>query len=161
MLLPLSAVGIVLAFASVAWACIAVKGPTEITSVVRTSEESSEAACATDKDNQEPCAAPGDFIKVSATGAEPNVEFFLHMRNYRRTSTMSTSCYGSRIDPDVRLTKKSRTSDLLGNIAALKGQIPLTTKPTSDFAGRLGPAMVCFIDGKRDITTQADSITII
>lgn len=161
MFIPLSVTAIVLSIASTAWACIAVQGPTEITKVVRMSEESSEAACAADKDNQEPCAAPGDFIKVSAIGSKPNVEFFLHMRNYKRTSTMSTSCYGSRIDPDVRLTKRSRLSDAEGNVALLKGQIPLTTKPTSDAGGVLGPAMVCFIDAKRNITTQAASLTII
>lgn len=159
--IPLSAAAIVLAIASAAWACIAVQGPTEITSVIRMSEESSGAACAADKDNDQPCAAPGDFIKASAAGTKPNVEFFLHMRNYTRTSTMSTSCYGSRIDQDVRLTKKSRMSDAEGNIPTLKGQIPLTTKPTSDAGGLLGPAVVCFIDGKRNITTQSDSITII
>ncbi len=158
---PLSAVAIVLAIASAAWACITVQGPTEIGSVIRTSAESSEAACAADQDNQQPCAAPGDFIKVSAKGAIPLTEFFLHMRNYQRSSLGGSSCFGNRVDPDVRLTKKSRLSDAEGNIATLKGQIPLTTKPTTSNGGVLGPAMVCFVDGERNISTQADTLTII
>lgn len=156
-LIPFGAMAVVLSIASVAWACIAVQGPTEITEVVPMTAVSAQAECP----EGETCAAPGDFIKVKATQTKPDLKFFLHFRNYKRTSTMGTSCYGSRIDGDVRISRTARVSDAKGNIRVTKGQIPETAKPTSEYAGALGPAMVCFIDETRDVTTQADTLTII
>ncbi len=156
LLVSSSAIALALAVTSVAWACIAVQGPTEITSVVSVAE-ATQAACP----EGETCAAPGDKIKVKATATKANKEFFLHFRNYRRTSTMGTSCYGGRIDPDIRMNPRSVFSDAKGNIAVTKGQVPETAKPTSQYGGLMGPAMVCFIDKTRNTTTQADTLTII
>jgi hypothetical protein len=145
---------------SVAWACIAVQGPTEITAVVspvdQARDEAQEACPEGDT-----CAAPGDVIKVKATGTRKNKEFFLHFRNYRRLSTMTTSCYGGRLDEDIRMNPRSTFSDKEGNIAITKGVVPQTAKPTSQYGGLMGPALVCFIDKTRDITTQADTLTVL
>lgn len=158
LLVPFSAVAFVLIAASLAWACITVRGEATIAKVVHKSDAAADAECA----EGENCAAPGDVIKAKATGAIPLTEFFLHLKNYSATSTNKNHCYGNPVSADEKISKKSVFSDETGAIGVTKGVIPEHAESTTGTPGSLlGPALVCFIDPTRNILTEADTLTII
>ncbi|HVM36412.1 MAG TPA: hypothetical protein VM784_13865 [Actinomycetota bacterium] len=155
-----AAAAIVLAAVSVSWACVTVEGTATIKKVVHKGEVS----CSGDGQ----CAAPGDIVKVSGAEAAPNTRFFLHFRNYERTSATyyhfvltGSHCLGNAVEDDVRISRRASMSDAEGNIAVTNGIIPRAAKSSSEYGGLLGPALLCFVDTTENIVTAGDTLTII
>lgn len=158
--ITLATVAATLVLASAAWACVTVEGTATIKAVVHKSD----VTCPED----EHCAAPGDIVKVTGTGATPRTPFFLHFRNYERTSAAyqhyaltGSHCLGNQVEDDVRISKTSTLSDARGNISLTRGVIPKSAKPSSEYGGLLGPALLCFIDRSENFVTAGDTLTII
>ncbi|HVM35747.1 MAG TPA: hypothetical protein VM784_10420 [Actinomycetota bacterium] len=156
LLLTASALAILLAFASVAWACITVKGEATIVDVKRKAAAAEYEDCA----EGEACAHAGDVIVAAAKGAIGATEYYLHMRQYTPpgwSDQLGDSCWGYGPTEDTRVSKKSVTSSRTGKIRAVKGIVP-------DYGSSnavLGPVAVCFVDTEKNIYTNSDYLTII
>lgn len=148
---------------SLAWACITVRGQTEIARVITDNT-------ATKCEGDYQCVSPGDRVVASATGAVAGETYWLHFRNYSRTSGLPTAdprtknCGGSTqgrlIDDDIKISTQSRVSTIEGTIPKLKGMIPESAKPSSEFEGLLGPALLCFVTEDQNTYTYSEAITV-
>jgi hypothetical protein len=157
----LAGIAVPLVVASIAWACITVRGQAEVKRVIHLGGKI--ADCNADM----PCVAPGDKVIVSATGAVAGETYWLHFRNYSRTNDPTTTrqeCGGGfagrLIDDDVRIGNKPVTSDISGRIRKSAGIIPESAQPSSAYGGLLGPALLCFVTEDQNIYTYSATVTV-
>jgi hypothetical protein len=155
-LLPFAGVALMLAVASVAYACTIVKGQATITAVTHTSSASA-AACSDEEAAGRDCAAPADVVTVKATGAAKNRTYNLHFLNYLSMQDGMGICMG----PGDQIIGGPVTSDRRGNIPPTDGIIPANATPSSASSTPTGPASVCFITPGYGYGTVDDVLDIV
>lgn len=150
-LLPLTALTMLLALASVAWACTTIAGHTNVT-VTSTGN-----SCSSGPSTPTSCTAQaGAAITVSGTqavakyqaGSGSDIRYYVHFLNEKSLSD-GHSCMGNlggdkRISSSSTGTLVTSVASNLGTIASTPAQIPTNARKTGAL---LGPSVVCFVSG--------------
>lgn len=155
---PLGAISVLLAFASLAWACTQISGSTTV-NVPSTGTTCSSTGGA-------PCSAhPGDAITATGSNAPAPATYWVHFLNYK-TASDGHSCMGLVGGPppvgDSRISSTGTPSSG-GSIGSTSATIPSGAQKTN---AATGPAMVCFISGNAagpdyNYGTNAAGVTIL
>lgn len=132
-LVPLAVAAVVLAFASVAYACTTITG-TITTTLNGTTCSNSTASCT---------VHPGDTISSTATGLTRGGPYWsLYFLNYKSTQDSMNTCMSNVPGAEQKIAGPVQSSS--GQVSG-SGQIPVTAQPSSTSSTPTGPALVCWL----------------
>ncbi|HEV2126275.1 MAG TPA: hypothetical protein VGW38_26260 [Chloroflexota bacterium] len=168
LLVPAGALAIILAAASLAYACTIVGGQTEITSIGGQTTQ-----CKTDDPNltfdNTQCKADvsspaGRAITAKAAGAKAGQTYYLHFLNKLSDQDGMKICMSGLFasHPDIQIGGPA-TADDNGNIPEVSASLPSNVHPGSLLSNHLphnGVASVCHITSNANYGTQDATILI-